>query len=381
MDIVSIGKMARELMRAARALLGAKIRHSLTITAPQNGVAACDELIGDHPIPTARSMLAGKALVEFVAAGRGSSTPVIFLVSGGTSSVCVAPTPPVTLPDLQAIWHAALAAGIDVTRLNQLRAAVSRIHGGGILRLCRDRASWSFIVVDNVQSGIEWVGSGLTFPYEPDRQLVGELLRVLALDADVGARIWDAVGARAQMNEAELVRRHENWVIADTSLSLQVATETAINKGYHVVSMGGKVQGDVRLLARRFGEYLAQPELRGRRVCILGAGEGTVQVRGQGRGGRCQELALRMGRELVSARGYAYFAAAASDGQDHLPGVGGAWVDSFSWDRINALSSVDVERAMADNDSYNVLRRVGGLLPGVPTGWNLCDIYVLCAEE
>jgi glycerate-2-kinase len=87
-----------------------------------------------------------------------------------------------------------------------------------------------------------------------------------------------------------------------------------------------------------------------------------------------------MGRELASAySGYAYFAAVASDGQDHLPGVGGAWADSFSWNRI-AANSVDVELALSNNDSYNVLSKVGGLLPGTRTGWNLCDIYVLCAE-
>jgi len=69
------------------------------------------------------------------------------------------------------------------------------------------------------------------------------------------------------------------------------------------------------------------------------------------------------------------FVAASSDGRDFVDGVGGAWSDGTTVARARALG-IDVAHALAENDARDVLARLGQLIDGAHTGWNLCDVYV-----
>ena len=379
LEVIAVGKVAPEMMNAAEAFFDGKVSRKLTIADDRGTSARSVHYVGEHPVPGPGSALAGDALVKFLGTP-SASLPLIYLVSGGTSSLCVAPEPPVALPDLRAIWRSALNTGVDVTVLNRVRAAVSRVHGGGVLSLAGRRPSWAFILVDNVQSGAEWVGSGLTYLYAP---LVGELLddiAALRLNKSLAQRITEAARSRTRRIQSADTSAHHNVAIADTGFSLRLASQEAEARGYRVISLGSSVQGDVRELASQLGRVLRSRIVSDTRTCLIGSGEVTVRVQGSGIGGRCQEIALRMMFELPAYRGAASFAAVATDGQDHVPGVGGAWVNSNTLDRAAAISRLDLHRTLDENDSNSALRLLGNLLPGWVTGWNLCDIYVLCVD-
>ena len=132
-------------------------------------------VIGEHPLPGLGSLMAGERLVEFLESSTDAEC-TIFLISGGASSLCALPQSPMELDDLHELFAAVLEAGADITTLNQLRAASSRIAGGAILRSVRTPRSLALIMVDNVVSGERWVASGLTFDYEPNRYDVEALL-------------------------------------------------------------------------------------------------------------------------------------------------------------------------------------------------------------
>ncbi len=102
----------------------------------------------------------------------------MFLLSGGASSLCVVPAPPLTVEDLGEVWRGALRAGVDITSLNQIRASTSLIGGGALLRHVRAQRSTSLILVDNVVSGAQWVASAMTYDYEPTSREVDELVGV-----------------------------------------------------------------------------------------------------------------------------------------------------------------------------------------------------------
>jgi hydroxypyruvate reductase len=113
-------------------------------------------------------------------------------------------------------------------------------------------------------------------------------------------------------------------------------------------------------------------------ACVIAGGETTVTVRGQGKGGRCQEFALAAALELEGTKG-AVILAAGTDGTDGPSDAAGAIVDGASATRARA-QGVDPGARLADNDSYPVLKASGDLVVTGPTNTNLLDLYLLLVE-
>ncbi|MHB1087607.1 MAG: DUF4147 domain-containing protein [Acidimicrobiales bacterium] len=378
-DLIAIGKASKEMARCAEQILGSRVHRRLIVSDRDDAVEALDDpgvLSGEHPIPGPASLHAARALVEFLdAESHGDAT--LFLISGGASSLCAWPSPPLTLEDLAGLWHAALESGVDITTLNMARAATSNIAGGAILRHVRSATSRSLIMVDNVVSGAPWVASGLTYRYEPSPAQLDSLLRDLGLsNAPLGDSLRSAHAYRSRQVSEPISTLHENVVVASPDLMHQLAVADARRLGYRVIDKGSHVHGDVARVSAEWTTTLRRLAHDDVPTCILGTGEVTVRVNGSGNGGRCQEFAWLMARQLASFDREAVFAARASDGRDYLAGVAGAWVDRTTVQRAESVGLQWSEIA-SSHDSHRGLAALHQLFEGRHTGWNLCDLYLL----
>lgn len=376
-DVVAVGKASREMAGAVRAVLGRRVRRQLIVVdvARSEEDVEGDVVVGEHPIPGPGSLVAGERLVEFLGEPSDAAC-TLFLVSGGASSLCAVPEEPLTLAELHELWMAALAAGLDITTLNRLRAATSAIAGGAVLRRVRTPRSCSLVMVDNVLSGPRWVASGLTYDYSPTRSEVEQLVsRVGRTATALESSLLEAFERRAVAMAAPITTDHVNLVVAEPSMLLALASGEAARRGYRVVELGSAVQGDVADAVTRFSEVLRGESATDDRLCVIGVGEVTVRVLGSGTGGRCQEFAWRMADELADLGRDGVVVARASDGRDFVAGVAGAWVDERTTARAAALG-LDWRALLDANDSHRGLERLQQLIGGAPTGWNLCDLYV-----
>ncbi len=377
-DVVAIGKASREMSDAVDVALGTRVLRHFTVCDESSASlrpATSDVFVGEHPIPGDGSWHAGEALISFLEEST-SATCTLFLLSGGASSLCVRPVPPLNLDDLRGLWDAALASGIDITTLNKLRAATSAIAGGGVLRHVDTESSNSLILVDNVISGAGWVASGLTFDYAPTPDEVLRLLQHAGLaETELGARLLRAHADRERLMTSSPTSQHENAVLAEPSMMLDYALDEARRRGYRVVSMGSRVHGEVDSVAAHWRNIMLQARSDDAPTAYIGVGEVTVKVAGGGTGGRCQEFAWLMADVLAGFERDGVFVARASDGRDFVDGVGGAWVATSTKQR-----AVDAGIEWADvvqrHDTYPALKTLGQLIDGGHTGWNLCDLYV-----
>jgi hydroxypyruvate reductase len=362
---------------AARTVLSSRVARSLVVSDVGESLTSprATVLIGEHPAPGWGSVAAGEALTEFLESGT-SDTSTLFLISGGASSLCVKPSPPLGLGDLRELWSAALAAGLDITDLNQVRAATSLVGGGALLRWVRSSHSASLIMVDNATSGARWVASALTYDYAPSREVLGELWKSLDASASLRGKLEQAFEFRSALMSKPKETQHRNAVLAEPSMMLDAARAEASARGYRFVDMGARVSGDVGFVARQWGDATRDA---GPRSAVIGVGEVTVQVSGNGVGGRCQELAWRMARELEGLSHPWTFLARSSDGRDFVEGVAGAWVNGETTHRI-AESGRNWDVVSRTHDTYPALRELGQLIDGGHTGWNLCDIFVALCE-
>ena len=377
-DVVAIGKAALEMARATRQALGPRIRRQfIVVDTPSGGPDGLgpDVWVGEHPLPGFASLAAGERLVEFLQQATPAQS-TLFLISGGASSLCVRPAPPLTLEDLSEVWKVALRTGLDITALNRLRASTSMISGGAVLRHVRTPSSLTLVMVDNVISGAPWVGSGLTYEFSPSRADLDGQLGVLGLAVSpLGDRMVEAFEHRRRWMVQPVTSHHRNQVVAEPALMLELTIAAAERLGYRVVSLGAAMRGDVEEMTRKWAQVVEQEVAAGDRVCVVGVGEATVRVTGAGEGGRCQEFAWRMAAELARLDRDAVFVARSSDGRDFVEGVGGAWSDSRSLDRC-AAAGLDWAALADHHDTLPGLRALGQLLVGGHTGWNLCDLYL-----
>lgn len=378
-DLIALGKASKEMAHCAEQILGSRVHRRLIVSDRNGALDTHDDptvLWGEHPIPGPASLHAARALVEFLdAQTHGDVT--LFLISGGASSLCAWPSSPLTLEDLEGLWRAALASGADITTLNMTRAATSNIAGGAILRHVQSATSRSLIMVDNVVSGAPWVASGLTYRYEPSPAQVESLLEALGLSsAPLGDSLRSAYAHRSRHLSEPVSTLHENVVVASPDLMHHLAVADARRLGYRVIDKGSHVRGDVTRVSAEWTatlRALAHDEVP---TCILGTGEVTVRVNGSGTGGRCQEFAWLMARQLATLDREAVFAARASDGRDYLAGVAGAWVDRTTMQRAKSVGLQWSEIA-SNHDSHRGLAALHQLFEGRHTGWNLCDLYLI----
>jgi glycerate 2-kinase len=380
-DIVAIGKASRTMANACREIYGDRVRRAFLVVDEAGGVDVqeSDVFVGEHPLPGEGSARAGERLLTFLAE-QSDATCTVFLISGGASSLCARPQPPVDVDDLHEIFNAAVASGVDITVLNKLRAATSAIAGGAVLRHVRTARSVALIMVDNVISGAPWVASALTYEYEPNETDVSALLgQIGRLATPLAAKVMESSRLRGHLVQQPVATAHENFVVAQPLMVLDLASHSASQLGYRVVQMGSDVHGDVHDVVAHLSQTLSEELLTPGPLCVLGVGEVTVQVRGPGKGGRCQEFAWAMAEVLGDLERPGLFVARATDGRDFVRGVAGAWVDEATTKRAQALG-IDWFDVSRQNDTFSGLLALEQLLDGSSTGWNLCDLYITLFE-
>jgi glycerate 2-kinase len=381
-DVVAIGKAAREMSAATHDVLGERVRRQLVIVDEGPAFSMDSDVefvIGEHPLPGLGSLLAGQRLVEFLERSSGAEC-TIFLISGGASSLCALPASPLDLEDLHELFAAALQSGADITTLNRLRAASSSIAGGAILRSVLTPRSLSLVMVDNVVSGERWVASGLTFDYEPTRDEVRDLLGVIGRsDTRLASRILEASEDRAELMIRPVTTVHENRVIAQPSQVLVAVADEATRRGYRVLDLGASLHGDVQEIVDLMTARVTSETLVPKPFCVVGVGEATVRVRGSGVGGRCQEFAWRMAGAFGAYERDFLAVARATDGRDFVRGIAGGWSNNETVRRARERG-IEYTRVIRESDSYSALHELGQLIPGGRTGWNLCDVYLVTVD-
>src|SRR6187549_940351 len=165
-EVFAVGKAAGSMARGAQDALGSAVERMLVITKDGHTDPALDAVTGvtqlqsAHPVPDLRSFSNAAELEERVKGLREGILP-LFLISGGSSSLVEALRDGVSLAEVQALNEHGLASGWDITTLNIARGRLSRIKGGGIARLLRERRALALFISDVPGDDPDIIGSGL----------------------------------------------------------------------------------------------------------------------------------------------------------------------------------------------------------------------------
>ena len=333
---------------------------------------------GGHPIPDARSLEAGERVLAFVSTLHETDT-LVCLISGGGSALVTAPYVP--LEDLQALTSLLLSSGARIDEINILRRQLDRIKGGGLARATKAKIL-SLILSDVIGNPLETIASGPTSPDPTTKKDALNILRRYRLEQDAPDSILsyleDDSSLSSFQEQAPGLHNVQNIIIGDNKLAARAALEQAEREGFHAEILTNELEGEAREEGRELARRLrVDGDTRTPPFCWIVGGETTVKVRGKGKGGRNQELALAAVDELSGLRNVMLIALA-TDGDDGPTDAAGAVVTGESAQRAESLG-LDASDYLSRNDAYPFFETLGDLLKTGPTGTNVNDLTFLFA--
>ena len=343
-----------------------------------------------HPVPDAAGQ-AGAAQIATLLSGLTPRDLVFVLISGGGSALLPLPVEGISLADYQTLTSVLLRCGADITEINTIRKHCSRLQGGQLARLAAPAQVVTLILSDVVGTPLDAIASG---PTVPDRSTFADAMAILKRYSILD-QIPDSVrnhlltGAAGAIPDTPkpgdpLFERVTNVVIGDNASAGRAAVAEARRLGFNSALLTTFIQGEAREVGRAVAG-LAQGIACGQSdfavpACLVLGGETTVTVKGQGAGGRNQELALAA---AIALDGYPLpddvevaVVSLGTDGTDGPTDAAGgvAWRDTIARGRALGL---DARAALADNDSYPYLGALGDLIVTGPTGTNVNDLVMV----
>jgi hydroxypyruvate reductase len=388
--VIGAGKAASRMAQVVEERFGDRITGGLVVTKHGHGLPLrrIRQIEAGHPIPDAAGVAAVTEIRKLLQ-GLKPEDIVLCLISGGGSALWPAPAEGITLEQKQQVTSVLLKAGATILELNAIRKHLSSIKGGQLASWAAPAHVISLIMSDVIGDPLDFIASG---PTAPDTTSFSEALSIVR---KYGVEVPGAVaerleaGARGQIPDTPkpgnpVFDNVDNIIIANNRLLVDAAAEKAQALGFKTMILGTELEGEARDIARAFAAIAREMARTGNPVappaCVLAAGETTVTVRGQGAGGRNQEMALAWAMAMAARplESSCCFASVATDGTDGPTDAAGGLVDPSTCARAMDIG-LSPGQYLQSNDSMNLLKATGDLIVTGPTQTNLMDIQILLA--
>lgn len=393
--VVGAGKASASMAAAVEDVLGDKIDHGVVVVkyGHTGKLRTIEQLEAAHPVPDEASVEGTVRILELVR-GADEKTLVICLLSGGGSSLLVAPLPGVTLEDKHRTTELLLRAGATIDELNAVRKHLSAVKGGRLARIAHPATVVSLILSDVIGDRLDVIASGPTASDSSTFSDAATVIEKYRLTTAIPSQVTSFLERGKAGQEAETVKsgdacflRTGNVIVGSSAQALAAAREKATALGWRPEMVTAELRGEARDAAR----FLAQTALRardgmkpGERRCLLSGGETTVTVMGNGKGGRNQELALAFAVAISGMDGITLLSAG-TDGTDGPTDAAGAVVDGSVVNKARELG-IHPEAYLGNNDSYAFFSKLDALtnekhhLVTGPTGTNVMDLQIVLIE-
>jgi glycerate 2-kinase len=281
-----------------------------------------------------------------------------------------------------------LRCGATIGEMNALRKHLDRVKGGGLARMAAPARLAALVLSDVIGSPLDVIASG---PTVADPSTFADARRVvekyqLAGQLPAAIRSALAAGERGALPETlkpgdPALESVTNLVVASNPQAAAAAMRQARQEAYQALLLTTYLQGEAAQVGQVMAALLRQVHASGqplaRPACIVAGGETTVTLRGQGKGGRSQELALGAAALLDGLPDVA-LVALGTDGEDGPTDAAGALVTGETLSRAGALG-LDPQEHLRENNAYPFFAALGDLLITGPTGTNVNDLVFLFA--
>ncbi len=366
--LVSVGKAAWQMAKAASDCLGSRIENGVVVTKYKHVMGpianfACFE--AGHPVPDENSFRGTQAALDLVADLTEKDT-VLFLLSGGGSALFEKPLVPGE--ELQDITGQLLACGADIVEINTIRKRLSAVKGGRFAQLCWPAKVEAVILSDILGDPLDMIASG---PACPDTSTAEDAWRIrnkynLKM-SEPALKLLDVETPKSLDN----VHTQINGSVRELC---GAAAKVCSELGYEPVLLTDQLCCQAKEAGSFLASILKTHAGDGKSLAFIAGGETVVMLTGHGLGGRNQEIALAAAPGISGMEGAAVFSVG-SDGTDGPTDAAVGYADGDTCREL-AANGLTADAVLQDNDAYHALEKTGGLIMTGPTGTNVNDVAV-----
>ena len=388
---VGAGKGTALMAQAVEDVFGDRIDDGVIIvkyghTRPLNRIR---EIEASHPLPDEAGVKGTEEIIETLK-DVDEKTLIICLLSGGGSALLVSPAEGISLKDKQVTTDLLLKSGASIEELNGVRKHLSRIKGGRLASIAYPATVITLILSDVIGDRLDVIASG---PTVPDRSTFMDTVKVIEkynlvkkLPNNVLSMLLDGMAGKLPDTPKageDCFKKGSPVIVGSIRQAINAARNAANKLGFDTEMVTDKLQGEAREAAvylADLAKMVRSSRKGGKPMCLLSGGETTVNVKGSGKGGRNQELALAFALEIEGVDGITMLSAG-TDGTDGPTDATGAIVDGETIHFARKLG-VNPEKYLENNDSYNFFKKIdeGHHLITGPTGTNVMDVQIIMVE-
>lgn len=394
--LIGFGKAAVPMAKALLDKIGKRIDQASVITKDAKFLSEqgyFDRLAiynGGHPIPTMESIKATRAIVSNLPELTDKDL-VLTVISGGGSALFTDPIDNVSLDDLQSLTQELLNCGADINEINTLRKHLDKVKGGRLAEKLMPAYVENLILSDVIGDRLDMIASGPTVADPTTFHDAFDILNKYGLQEKIPDSILNSINAGKQGKIHETLKpsqltpgRVDYHLVGTNFIAAEAACQKALALGYHAVVISTHLTGRTDHLSGFLNDIL-QTQLMYNRpaekpACLIFGGEPTVNITGQGLGGRNMDLTLRMVAKIAGKQGV-LFMSFATDGDDGPTGAAGAVTDELVLHEGLEIHGLIVDSFIENSDSYHYFDRVGGLIKTGATGTNVNDLILMLIDS
>jgi glycerate-2-kinase len=334
--IFSVGKAGYSMAKECEQILKEKIKGGLAISTSKGKLKYIKYFKSTHPIVSRKSMKAGNILLDEVSKLQNDDY-FIFLLSGGASAMIEKPIEGLSLDDFSKISKALLSSGIDIKALNSVRKSISQIKGGKLAASIKAQGS-VLVLSDVIGDDLNTIGS-------------------------------------APMNNGKF----KHHIIGNNKIALKEAKKYINKKVDKTKIISTSLDKNSPEASAYISNIIKKYDKKYESFCLLFGGETTTIVEANGKGGRNQELALRLLIDNKFNKDISILCSG-SDGIDGNSNANGAFIDFDILEKIKTLN-LDTNKYLIDCDSNTFFKNLSyDFVTGI-TGTNVMDFIIVLKEK
>jgi len=317
-----------------------------------------------HPLPNQTSVIAAKAILQFLSA-RTKNDFVIFLVSGGSSALVSLPYG-ISLNDKINLTNHLLKSGATIQEINCIRKHLSQVKGGRLIQKIKSKGV-ALVMSDVLGDDLTSIASGMTYCDKTSYIDALKIIKKYKLTNKIPKNVITTLkkGVIGKIPETPKKSKLKHVIIANNSLCLDSMIKKS--KKFGISSKSITISGNVLHVANK----LAKLAPKKKNSALIFGGEPTVVVSGKGKGGRNQELVLRLLDKLQNSKQRLIVASIGTDGIDGNTKYAGAISQNIN------LKPKEIKSFLKTNNSSSYFQKHNSLIKTGYTHTNLLDIGLI----
>ncbi len=383
--VIGFGKASRRMALALNNVLGSRIVGGVVISPEDTGSIGSIEIVkGDHPIPKENTLKSSQKILEYIQDNVHEDDILFVLISGGGSALFEVPEDNISIDDIGKVARELMKRGADIFELNAVRKRFSRVKGGKLLKLVKAKKVFSLIISDVIGDRLDTIASGPTAPDETTYRDVYNILNRRGLWNEIPENMKKIIelGLKGEIPDTPkpgdpVFSKVHNIIIASNAIALESMAKKVKEHGFKPLILTSMIEGEAKEVGKVLASIIKNIVLYSKPIekpaAILAGGETVVTVKGNGIGGRNQELCLSLAISIKNLE-----AVAICMGTDGIDGISPAAGAIVSGDTIDEGYSIELDpiKYLENNDSYTYFSKINRAIITGYTGTNVNDIFI-----